>query len=197
MVVGCAVVGLGAGALLSGGGDSKDDKQPVASASSPGADSSAPAAEDPAKPQAVELDKLLADSNNSRETVIGAVEKIKECKDLDQAASDLKGAAQQRRDLVTRLKGVAIDQLPDNAALASSLTRAWEASASADEHYANWAHQAKGKKACKGGKAASTNETSRAGVKSGEATTAKKQASGLWNSIAEKYGLTSRAYTEL
>ncbi|MGW2843239.1 hypothetical protein ACWCWD_36295 [Streptomyces sp. NPDC001493] len=197
VVIGCAVVGLGAGALLSGGGESKDDKQPVASASSPAADSSAPAAEDPAKPQAVELDKLLADSNNSRTTVIGAVENIKSCKDLDQAASDLKGAAQQRRDLVTRLKSVAIDQLPDNAALASSLTRAWEASASADEHYANWAHQAKGKKACKGGKAASTNETSKAGEKSGEATTAKKQASRLWNAIAGKYGLTTRAYTEL
>ncbi|WEH41302.1 hypothetical protein [Streptomyces sp. AM 2-1-1] len=197
VVIGCAVVGLGAGALLSGGDEPKDAKQPVASASSQPADSSAPPAEDPAQPQAVELDKLLADSNSSRTTVINAVEKIKGCKDLDQAAADLTGAAQQRRDLVTRLKEVEVDRLPDNAALTAALTRGWEASASADEHYAAWARQAKNKKVCKSGTAAATNEKNKAGQKSGEATTAKKQASGLWNTIAQKYGLTSRSYTEL
>ncbi|MFE9849397.1 hypothetical protein ACFYPN_11370 [Streptomyces sp. NPDC005576] len=197
VVVGCAVIGLGAGALLSGGDDSKGDKQPVASASSPAADSTAPAADDPAKPQAVELDKLLADSNSSRTTVINAVEKIKACKDLDQAAADLTGAAQQRRELVTRLKDVQIDQLPENAALNTALRDGWEASASADEHYAAWARQAKNKKVCKHGSAAATAEKNKAGQKSGEATTAKKQASRLWNTIAQKYGLTTRTYTEL
>ncbi|MCX5397675.1 hypothetical protein [Streptomyces sp. NBC_00102] len=198
VVVGCAVIGLGAGALLSGGDDPKDDKQPVASASSPAADSSGQASEDLAKPQAEELDKLLADSNSSRTAVINAVEKIKACKDLDQAAADLTGAAQQRRGLVDRLKDVQVDKLPDNAALTAALTQGWEASASADEHYAAWAKQAKGKKVCKGNKpAAGTNETSRAGEKSGEATTAKKKASRLWNAIAQKYGLTTRTYTEL
>ncbi|MFD0338450.1 hypothetical protein ACFVH0_07095 [Streptomyces sp. NPDC127117] len=199
VVVGCAVVGLGAGALLSGGDDKgKDDKQPVAAASSPAGEPSTQAAADPAKPQAEELDKLLADSNNSRAAVIGAVEKIKSCTDLDQAVTDLKGAAQQRRDLVTRLEGLSVDKLPNHAQLTSSLTKAWQASAAADEHYAAWAAQAKnGKKVCKHGKARTTSETQAATQQSEEASKQKRQASGLWDSIASKYGLTRRAATQL
>ncbi|MFF2328319.1 MULTISPECIES: hypothetical protein [unclassified Streptomyces] len=199
VVVGCAVVGLGAGALLSGG-DSKgsDNKQPVASASSPAAESSTQAAADPAKPQAEALDKLLADSNNSRAAVIGAVEKTKNCKDLDQAVTDLNGAAQQRRDLVTRLQALSVDELPNHAQLTASLTKAWQASAAADEHYAAWAGQAKdGKKVCKHGKARQTSEAQKAAAQSSEASKAKQQASGLWNSIASKYGLTRRVATDL
>ncbi|WP_411079868.1 hypothetical protein [Streptomyces sp. cmx-18-6] len=200
VVVGCAVVGLGAGALLSTSGDDKgkDDKQPVASQSSPAQSPTTKAAVDPAKPQAEALDKLLADSNNSRAAVISAVEKIKSCKELDQANTDLRDAAQQRRDLVTRLDGLTLDKLPQHAALTSSLTRAWKASAAADEHYATWARQAKkSKHVCKGGQARSTNETARANRQSGEATKAKQEASGLWNAIAQKYGLTTHTPVEL
>lgn len=200
VVVGCAVIGLGAGALLSGGDDeSGDDKQPVASQSSPAttAPTTKPAA-DPAKPQAEALDKLLADSNNSRAAVISAVEKIKSCKDLDQANTDLKDAAQQRRDLVTRLEALTLDQLPQHQALNSSLKKAWKASAAADEHYATWARQAKkDKSVCKGGQARSTKETARANQQSGEATEAKQEASDLWNTIAGKYGLTKHTPVEL
>ncbi|QXQ98664.1 hypothetical protein [Streptomyces sp. WY228] len=200
VVVGCAVIGLGAGALMSGGDDSgKDDKQPVAAQSSPaGAEPTAKAAPDPAKPQAEALDKLLADSNNSRAAVISAVEKIKSCKELDQANTDLKGAAQQRRDLVTRLEGLTVDKLPQHAELTASLNRAWKASAAADEHYATWARQAKkNKSVCKGGQARSTNETAKANQQSGVATQAKREASKLWNAIAVKYGLTKHTYVEL
>ncbi|MGN5634871.1 hypothetical protein [Streptomyces sp. AC154] len=197
VVVGCAVIGLGAGALLSGGDDDKDSKEPVASASSPAAEPSSKAAPDPAKPQAEELDKLLADSNNSRAAVIGAVEKTKTCTDLDKAVADLKGAAKQRRELVTRLKGLSVDKLPDNGALTASLTKAWQASASADDHYAAWAAQAKSKKVCKHGKARTTPQTQAANAQSGEASKAKREASKLWNTIANKYGLTEREATAL
>ncbi|MEV7402095.1 hypothetical protein AB0N93_17130 [Streptomyces sp. NPDC091267] len=198
VVVGCAVIGLGAGALLSGGDDEdKDGKAPVASASSPAAKSSEQPPADPAKPQAEALDKLLADSNNSRAAVIGAVEKTKTCSNLDQAVADLKGAAKQRRDLVTRLKELSVDKLPNNGQLTASLTRAWQASASADDHYAAWAAQAKSKKVCKHGKARTTTQTQQANVQSGEASKAKRQASGLWNTIATKYGLTEREATAL
>ncbi|WP_405190345.1 hypothetical protein OG473_16500 [Streptomyces anulatus] len=199
VVVGCAVIGLGAGALLSGGDDSgEDDKQPVAAQSSPATEPTAKAAPDPAKPQAEALDKLLADSNNSRAAVISAVEKIKSCKELDQANTDLKGAAQQRRDLVTRLEALTVDKLPQNAELTASLNRAWKASAAADEHYATWARQAKkNKSVCKGGQARSTSETAKANQQSGVATQAKREASKLWNEIAAKYGLTKHGFTEL
>lgn len=191
------MIGLGAGALLSGGDDDKDNKEPVASASSPAAQPSSKAAPDPAKPQAEELDKLLADSNNSRAAVISAVEKTKTCTNLDKAVSDLKGAAQQRRDLVTRLKGLSVDKLPNNGELTASLTKAWQASASADDHYAAWAAQAKSKKVCKHGKARTTSQMQAASVQSGEASKAKREASKLWNTIAKKYGLTEREATAL
>ncbi|MEV4974926.1 hypothetical protein [Streptomyces scopuliridis] len=198
VVVGCAVLGLGAGALMSGGGDSpQDDSKTVASASSPSAEPSTQAAPDPVKQQAEALDKLLADSNSSRSTVISAVEDIKSCDNLDQAATDLHGAAEQRRGLVTRLEALTLDKLPDHSALTSSLTDAWQASASADDHYAQWAKQTKGKKGCKDGHARATSHLAKGNQASGEATAAKQKASGLWNSIATKYGLTERAPTQL
>ncbi|CAL9451859.1 hypothetical protein [Streptomyces sp. enrichment culture] len=201
VVVGCAVVGLGAGALLSGGDDKADDKADVAAVSSPVPASSAPAssepAPDPAKAQAEELDKLLADSNDSRDAVIRSVENIKKCQQLDKAAADLKAAAGQRRELVNRLGAIRIDKLPDHTSLSASLTKAWQASATADDHYAAWALQVKKPKNCKDGKARNTGSTAQAAVASGEATTAKKEAARLWNGIAETYGLTKRQPTQL
>lgn len=197
VVIGCAVLGLGAGALMSGGDESSDDSKTVASESSATTEPSTQAEVDPAKPQAESLDKLLADSNNSRAAVIRAVENIKSCKNLDQAATDLHGAAEQRRDLVTRLEGLTLDKLPDHSELTASLTTAWQASASADDHYATWAYQAKNKKVCKGGHARATPQAQQGNKASGEATAAKQKASGLWNGLATKYGLTSRAPTQL
>ncbi|MGP9020206.1 hypothetical protein ACT1U9_17620 [Streptomyces sp. BR1] len=199
--VGLAVVGLGAGYLLSGGGgdSKKDDNTPIAATTpTAGGDSGAKPGDDPAKAQAVELDKLLADSNNSRDAVIGAVANIRNCDKLDVAASTLRDAAKQRGDLVTRLQQVAVDKLPNNAKLTAQLTKAWQASASADNHYASWADQSGKGKACKhGGHARYGPEAAQGDRSSGEATVAKQQASGLWNAIAGKYGLTKRSSSQL
>ncbi|MEV0092504.1 hypothetical protein [Streptomyces sp. NPDC050738] len=202
VVVGCAVIGVGVGALMSSGGDDAkkgDDKQPVASSSSaPGKNSQQPAA-DAGKAQAVELDKLLAGSSSSRSAVIGAVGNIRSCQNLGQAAVDLRGAANQRHSLVTQLKTLKLDKLADNAQLSASLTTAWNASASADEHYAAWADQvAKAKKhGCKGGHARRTQAANQGDAASGQASGAKQQASKLWNAIAGQYGLTKRGATQL
>ncbi|MEU6482594.1 hypothetical protein [Streptomyces sp. NPDC046887] len=196
VVVGCAVLGLGAGALLSGGEEPGGDASPgtgTVAAGSPtpdGGKGSSPAPEDPAKKQAEALDKLLAESNDSRAAVIRSVESIKRCDGLDQAATDLRGAAGQRRGLVTKLQQLSVDKLPGHAELTSALTEAWQASARADDHYATWADQAKGRKICKGGEARSTGATAQANKASGEATAAKRKAAPLWNGIAGKYGLT-------
>lgn len=198
VVVGCAVLGLGAGWLMSGDdGEKQDGNQTVSSQSSPSGPGGDENAADPAKPQAEELDKLLAESNDSRSAVISAVESIKTCQNLDKAVSDLQGAADQRRDLVTRLKELTLDKLPQHGQLSSSLTKAWQASASADDHYATWAGEAKTKKGCRDGKARTTRAAQEGNHASGEATAAKRKASGLWNGIATEYGLTERAPTEL
>ncbi|MFI1715307.1 hypothetical protein [Streptomyces litmocidini] len=203
VVVGCAVVGLGAGMLLSGGDEEKDPKTPgqnvAASSAAPSTGAPAPTEKqaDPAEPQAQELSKLLATSSSSRQTVISSVAAINQCKDLDKAAADLRGAAEQRRGLITRLQALSVDKIPDNAALTAALTKAWQASAAADDHYAAWAGQMKGKKACKGGHARSTSQKTAGDAKSGEATDAKKTAAGLWNPTAAKYGLEKRSWSQL
>ncbi|MFF3687611.1 hypothetical protein [Streptomyces sp. NPDC002187] len=201
LVLGCAVLGLGLSLVMFGGDDEKEpDDGPVAASSGGPSAKSSPSSDapvDPAETQAKELDKLLADSNSSRAAVIRSVENIKVCQNLDQAAADLRDAAAQRRSLVTRLGGVSVDKLPNNAALTAALTKAWQASASADDHYASWAVQAKGKKGCKNGRARNTGQTAQATRASGEATRAKNEASGLWNSIARTYDLTERRSDQL
>ncbi|MFI9602849.1 hypothetical protein ACIHCX_23875 [Streptomyces sp. NPDC052043] len=198
--VGIAVLGIGAGALLSGGdGDSDSgDKNTNVAATAPATDdASASPAADPAKEQAVELDKLLADSGSSRASVIKAVADVTNCSNLDQAASDLRAAAEQRKGLVNRLGQLSVDQLPAHAELTAALDKAWKASESADLHYAAWADQAHGKKGCKKGHARPTGERHAGDRESNVASGQKARAAQLWNSIAKTYGLTQRQPTQL
>lgn len=196
--VALAVVGIGAGAMLGGGGGDKDDNKTVA-ASAAATGGSASASTGAAEQQAVALDKLLADSGSSRASVISAVADVKACDNLDQAATDLRDAAQQRTELVTRLSALKVDQLPDHAALTTALTKAWQASASADNHYAAWADQVAGSKnkSCKKGSARATPEAQAGNRASGTASTQKARAAKLWNGIAKTYGLTQRQPTQL
>ncbi|MEU6848084.1 hypothetical protein ABZ930_40140 [Streptomyces sp. NPDC046716] len=197
--VGILVLGIGAGALLSGGDDDKkaDTTTTVSDSSSAPAESGAPAA-DPAKEQAVALDKLLAESNNSRSAVVRSVANTGACKELPTAAKDLRAAAQQRNDLVTKLGALSVDKLPQNAQLTSALTQAWKASASADSHYAAWADQVAGnKKLCHKGRARATPQRHAGDESSQTASTQKNAAAKLWNAIASKYGLTQRSAIQL
>ncbi|MEU3903041.1 hypothetical protein AB0F20_04405 [Streptomyces goshikiensis] len=200
VVVGLAVVGLGVGALLSD--DKPQNTDPGAAPAAPtgsgsaAADGEAPV--DPARPQAVQLDKLLADSNDSRASVIKAVDDIKGCRNLGQAGDDLRDAARQREELVTRLQELKLDKLPDHAKLSAALTKAWKSSADADNSYAAWADDVgDGKKNCKDGQAKSTPHAVDGNKSSGEATRAKDSAAAMWNSIAAKYGLTKRDKSQL
>ncbi|MET9774808.1 hypothetical protein ABZ023_11170 [Streptomyces sp. NPDC006367] len=201
--VGIAVVGVGAGAMMAGGeggdkgaGQNVSATAPAAAApSAPVPSASASPSADPARQQAVELDKLLAHSGNSRTTVINAVADVRSCDNLPQAAKDLREAAKQRTGLVTSLSRLSVDKLPRHTELTTALTKAWQASASADNHYAAWADRTAGKKGCKKGKAAT--QPSEANRASGTATKEKAKAAKLWNAIAERYGLTERQPTQL
>ncbi|MEV7561279.1 hypothetical protein [Streptomyces sp. NPDC089795] len=199
VVIGLAVVGLGVGSLLADDKPQNNDPGAVAAAPTASGGSAAPGGEapvDPARPQAVQLDKLLADSNDSRAAVIKAVEDIKGCNNLDQAAADLRDAARQREELVTRLQELKLDQLPDHAKLSASLTKAWQSSADADDSYAAWADDVDDDK-CKDGKAKATKNANDGNRSSGEATKAKESAATMWNAIAGKYGLTKRDKSQL
>ncbi|MEU4147235.1 hypothetical protein [Streptomyces parvulus] len=199
--VALAVVGVGAGAMMAGGGgdDEKSENQPV-SATAPASESasaSAPESADPVRQQAVELDKLLAESGNGRTSVINAVGDVKSCDNLPQAAKDLREAAKQRTGLVESLAKLSVDKLPRHTELTAALNKAWQASASADNHYAAWADQTAGKKGCKKGAARTTSHTQAGNRESGTASKEKAVAAGLWNAIAKQYGLTERQPTQL
>ncbi|MFC7219165.1 hypothetical protein ACFQLX_13455 [Streptomyces polyrhachis] len=203
----CVVIGLTAGWLLSGGDGERDDPKAGASSTASADPSTGPtkAAKpaDPAKAQAEKLSRLLATSNDSRTSVIRAVEDIKQCENLDGAAADLRAAARQRTALVTRLQALPIDKVPDSARLSESLTAAWRASAAADSHYANWADQMKrGKRGCgdddEDDREARTTSEKRSGDRqSGIASQNKQQAAQLWNPTARRYGLPTRQSTQL
>ncbi|CAM5283870.1 putative protein OS=Streptomyces tendae OX=1932 GN=GUR47_26970 PE=4 SV=1 [Streptomyces tendae] len=197
--VGIAVVGVGAGAMMAGGGEDEDKgANQTVSATAPASESASAEASptvDPVRQQAVELDKLLAESGTGRTTVINAVGDVKTCDNLSQAAKDLREAAKQRNGLVDSLSKLSVDQLPRHTELTTALTKAWQASASADNHYAAWADRTAGKKGCKKGKAAT--QPSEANRASGTASKEKAKAAALWNAIAKKYGLTERRPTQL
>lgn len=201
VVGGCALAGLAAGAALNMGGDD-DGKDPVTATKPPASTgaSSQPgtAGDDAVTQQAKALDTLLKDSGSSRSSVVSAVESIKSCKNLPQAANDLRAAAGQRGSLVTRLAALQVDKLPQHEDLTAALDKAWAASAAADNAYASWADQAAADgKICKGGHAKGTPQKSVGDRESGTATTQKKRAVRLWNAIAKQHGLTEREYSQL
>ncbi|MFJ8147104.1 hypothetical protein ACIQ6R_18790 [Streptomyces sp. NPDC096048] len=199
--VGIAVVGVGAGAMMAGGGGEEDEGgNQTVSATAPVSESASASPSpsvDPVRQQAVELDKLLAESGTGRTTVINAVGDVKSCDNLPKAAKDLRDAAKQRTGLVTSLSQLSVDKLPRHTELTTALTKAWQASASADNHYAAWADQTAGKKGCKKGKARTTSHTQAGNRASGTASKEKAEAAKLWNTIAKKYGLTERQPTQL
>ncbi|WP_399886184.1 hypothetical protein ACGH7X_16990 [Streptomyces sp. BBFR51] len=199
--VGIAVVGVGAGAMMAGGGEDEDKGgNQTVSATAPASESASASASpsvDPARQQAVELDKLLAESGTGRTTVINAVGDVKTCDNLPQAAKDLREAAKQRSGLVDSLSKLSVDKLPQHTELTTALTKAWQASASADNHYAAWADQAAGKKGCKKGKARNTGQAQAGNRASGTASKEKAEAAKFWNAIAKQYGLTERQPTQL
>jgi hypothetical protein len=223
VVVGCALVGLIAGAALSGGGDQDGDLQQTASTApetetgteaetETGTDTEAGTGTEPeaestpeddgsaeAAAQAGALSRLLEDSNNSRDSVVESVTNIRSCRHLNRAAADLRAAAEQRDGLVTRLDALELDQIPEGDALAQSLAEAWRASAEADEHYAAWADEARGDRrgVCPGGEARHTDRATQGDAASGRATQAKERAADLWNPVAGEHGLPERTAAEL
>ncbi|MDT0305366.1 hypothetical protein RM780_00095 [Streptomyces sp. DSM 44917] len=209
VVVGCALVGLAAGAALSGGGEDGGGGEPSAPASSAEAGTedagagTAPADEQggdsaEARAQAAELSALLAESNDSRDAVIGAVADIRSCRRLPQAADSLRAAAEQRNGLLARLENLTVSDIPDGDELAASLRTAWSASAEADTHYAAWADEARQERGvCRGGQARHTDRATRGDRASGRATEAKERAAALWNPVARQHGLPERAAAQL
>jgi hypothetical protein len=195
VVAACAVAGILAGALLSGGGGAKAD---AASASaSAGASASGAATGGDAKAQATALYGLLSTAADSRSEAVTAVADISGCRDLDGAVAALKDSAGKHGQLVSKLAALAVDKLTSGQALDQALQQSWQASQSADEHYAAWGEASKGSCGKKHHPLKKNGALTAADQASSEATTAKQQAAQLWNAVASQYGLPQRGAGEL
>ncbi|GAB2709876.1 hypothetical protein [Kitasatospora kifunensis] len=204
----CAVGAILVGVLSSGGDDTKPkDKakakhtaaqstdpstQPSGSASSSGSSSALSA---DAQAQAQALSSLLGNANASRQAVIGAVGAVKKCDNPAAAQTALTQASAQRKELMTKLAALKVDKLPTGKQLVDQLNQAWQASANADDAYAAWAGDFA--QSCDPTKVGSDANLQSGDQASGTATTAKGQASGTWNAIAQQAGLPSLSPAQL
>jgi hypothetical protein len=196
VVAGCAVLGIGLGALLSGGGSSASASSDKSGGT---AKHGAPAGPGPGDKsaqlaQAQKLSQLLETASSNRQAVIAAVADISHCQALPQAQQTLNSAAQDRADLVTQLGQLQVSALPSGAELVNKLTAGWQASQQADSAYAAWAADSAGpcqkkhhpKDGGPGAAAANSN-----------ATVAKREAAALWNKIASANNLPTKSPQQL
>ncbi|MCX4687273.1 hypothetical protein OG401_23695 [Kitasatospora purpeofusca] len=209
LVVGGVVVGGIAAAalvavLMSGGDDKPGSKPQAAPATTGGGTTAATAQQAPGpttasvspevKAQAQALSDLLGTANDSRQAVIGAVASVQKCEKLPESQQALTAAAGQRRELQSKLSGLKTDKLTAGPQLVEQLNAAWAASATADDEYAAWAGDAQS--GCDP-KKNDNQHYKNAVAASGTATTAKKQASGLWNAVAGQTALPTRTDGDL
>ncbi|MCX4747281.1 hypothetical protein OG455_17430 [Kitasatospora sp. NBC_01287] len=205
VVAACVVGGILVGVLASGSGDdakAKPKAKHTAAAStgaspsaSAGASAGGSALSPDAQAQAQALSTLLGTANASRQAVIGAVGAVKKCDNPGAAQTALTQASTQRKQLVTSLAALKVDKLPTGAQLVTQLNQAWQASANADDSYAAWAGDFS--QSCDPTKVGQDPNLQAGDQASGTATTAKGQASTLWNAIAQQAGLPSLGPSQL
>jgi hypothetical protein len=160
----------------------------LAGASVPGASPSA-GSPSPASTQqaAAALAALLASSAADRQAVDSAFNDVQQCgPDLAQDATAFQTAATSHQSLLSQLA-----QLPGRPALPqpmlADLTKAWQASASADEDFARWAQDQAGG-GCSAGNQSDPNFLAADGPDL-RATSGKTAFVRLWNPLAQAYGL--------
>jgi hypothetical protein len=143
----------------------------------------------PSQEQAADsLAALLAQSADDRQAIDNAYNDATMCgPDLSQDAQAFENAANSHRQLLAELA-----QLPGQSALSQpmlgDLQSAWQASASADDHYATWAQGEEG--GCSAGNQ-SDPDFQAARAPNLRATASKTAFVQLWNPLAQNYGLTT------
>ena len=165
--------------------------------SSPSASASASASSTVSAEQqaAQSLAALLSQSVTDRRSVVQAVTDVSQCgPNLSQDGQTFSQSASSHQGLLSQLAN-----LPDGSALPShmlqALTGAWQASAQADQDFAQWA----GDEISQG---CTPNDHADPGYQAAiapdtQATTDKKAFASLWDPIAAQYGLTSYQWDQL
>ena len=149
----------------------------------------------PRQQAAKALAALLAQSVTDRSAITGSVSDVSQCgPTLNQDAQTFDNAATSRQNLLSQLAGLpARTALP--ASMLQDLTRAWQASAAADQDLAQWA-QDESSGGCTPNDHADPHFKAAAGP-DGQATSAKQAFVAQWNPIASEYGLASYQWNQL
>ena len=144
---------------------------------------------------AQDLAGLLAQSGTDRTAITQAFSAVADCSPgLSQDETVFSTAASSHQALLGKLAA-----LPDRSALPASilqdLTAAWQASAEADQDFANWTRD-------EISHGCSTDYQSDASYQAAkgpddQATTDKKAFAALWTAIADEYGLPSYQYNQI
>jgi hypothetical protein len=198
VVAGCAVVGIGLGALLSGGGSSASATAGKGTTANHGTTAGGPGPGDKSAQhaQAQALSQLLETASSNRLAVVNAVDGVQSCQALPQAQATLTSAAQARADLVTKLGQLQVSALPSGSELVAKLTAGWQASQQADSHYAAWAVESE--ELCQKKHHPKDGGESTAAISaSSEASNAKREAAELWNRIASANNLPTKSMSQL
>jgi hypothetical protein len=150
----------------------------------------------PSQERAAEgLSALLAQSATDRSSIENAVSDVNQCgSNLGHDMQIFQNAAASRQDLLSKLAN-----LPGQSALPTQLLQdlanAWQASARADQDFAQWA-QDEVPQGCAPNDQSDPNYQAATGPDN-QATITKKAAASLWNPIATQYGLPTYQWGQL
>jgi len=133
------------------------------------------------------LSGLLGQSANDRAAIVAAVADIGNCGDLYSDQTTLDDAYSSRESLLTQLQSLDLAVLPGGSQLNTYLTNAWQASASSDQSYANWATD-ESNSGCTVNDHSDVNYQN-AQVSDGQSTQNKTSFAAAWDPIATSYGL--------
>jgi zinc-ribbon domain len=141
------------------------------------------------------LSVLLARSADDRTSIVNAVNDVSQCgPDLGQDSQVFQSAAASRQGLLSQLASL-LGRSALSAPMIQDLTGAWQASAEADQDFAQWA-QDEASQGCTADDRSDQNYQA-ADAPDNEATADKEAFVGLWNPIATSYGLPTYQWEQL
>ncbi|HEY3086447.1 MAG TPA: hypothetical protein VGJ59_00085 [Jatrophihabitantaceae bacterium] len=131
----------------------------------------------------------LTQSGQARQGIGAAISAISRCTNIPSAVTTLENAADVRTRILAGLASADVSALPNGAAAVADLSRAMQASADADRHYAAWGQTIAGCRA----QAPHNAEFVAAQQADIMATAAKQRFADEWNPIAARYGLAQQS----
>ena len=181
-VAAVVVIAVVIGFSLSGG--SAPSKP--APAASPGP---APSASTLAVRQAAAVNHILGSSAATRRTLVGAINKVRNCRNLPVAVSQIRRVVNRRSAEYRHASALSTAALTQGATVKSDLLAALGASLAADRDYLTWAQQ----QLSSGCKPASQSGAYHAAVSAdGQADASKTAFVQVWNPVAARYGVPQK-----